>query len=53
MDRGLKVGELSNTMHIYPTYSMANMQAATDVRMERLLSGMSGRVVHSLARLMR
>jgi pyruvate/2-oxoglutarate dehydrogenase complex dihydrolipoamide dehydrogenase (E3) component len=53
MDRGLKVGELSNTMHVYPTYSMANMQAAVDVRMEQLMSGVSGRVVHSLARLMR
>jgi pyruvate/2-oxoglutarate dehydrogenase complex dihydrolipoamide dehydrogenase (E3) component len=53
MDRGLKVGELSNTMHVYPTYSMANMQAAVDIRMEQLMSGISGRVVHSLARLMR
>ena len=53
MDSGLKVGELSNMMHVYPTYSMANMQASIDIRMERLMSGMSGRVVHGLARLMR
>jgi pyruvate/2-oxoglutarate dehydrogenase complex dihydrolipoamide dehydrogenase (E3) component len=53
MDRGLKVGEFSNTMHVYPTYSMANMQTAVDILMEQLMSGISGRVVHSLARLMR
>ena len=53
LDLGLKVGDLSNSIHVYPTYSMASMQAAAAIRVEKLLDGMSGRVVHSLARLMR
>ena len=52
-DRGLKVGDLANAIHVYPTYSTAVMQAAAVIRVERLLSGASGRVVRSLARLMR
>jgi pyruvate/2-oxoglutarate dehydrogenase complex dihydrolipoamide dehydrogenase (E3) component len=53
LDFGLKVGDLSNSIHIYPTYSIASMQAAGAIRVEKLLNGMSGRVVHSLARLVR
>jgi hypothetical protein len=53
LDLGLKVGDLSNSIHVYPTYSTASMQAAAAIRVEKLLDGMSGRVVHSLARLMR
>ena len=53
LDQGLKVGDLSNAIHLYPTYSMASMQAAAAIRVQQMLSGMSGRVVHGLARLMR
>ena len=53
LDQGLKVGDLSNAIHVYPTYSMASMQAAAAIRVQQMLSGMSGRVVHGLARLMR
>ena len=53
LEQGLKVGDLSNAIHVYPTYSIASMQAAAAVRVNRLLSGTSGRVVHGLARLMR
>ena len=53
LDRGLKVGELANPIHVYPTYSMASMQAAADIRVSQLLSGTSGRVIRGLARLMR
>ncbi len=53
LDRGLKVGDLANAIHVYPTYSTASMQAAAAVRVEQLLSGTSGRVVRGLARLMR
>ena len=51
LDRGLKVGDLANAIHVYPTYSTASWQAAAAFRVEQLLSGTSGRVVRGLARL--
>jgi hypothetical protein len=42
LDHGLKVGDLANAIHVYPTYSMAGMQAAAAIRVEQLLSGTSG-----------
>ncbi len=53
LDRGLKVGDLANAIHVYPTYSTASMQAAAAIRVGQLLSGTSGRVVRGMARLMR
>ncbi|MGD9099525.1 MAG: FAD-dependent oxidoreductase [Anaerolineae bacterium] len=53
LERGLKVGDLSNAIHVYPTYSIASMQAAAAIRVEKMLSGASGRVIRDLARLMR
>ena len=53
IDRGLKIGDLANSIHVYPTYSVASMQAAAHIRVAQLLSGTSGRVVRGLARLMR
>lgn len=53
LDRGLKVGDLANAIHVYPTYSTASMQAAAAIRVSQLLSGTSGRVVRGLVRLMR
>jgi pyruvate/2-oxoglutarate dehydrogenase complex dihydrolipoamide dehydrogenase (E3) component len=53
LDRGLKVSDLANAIHVYPTYSTGSWQAAAAIRVEQLLSGTSGRVVRALARLMR
>jgi pyruvate/2-oxoglutarate dehydrogenase complex dihydrolipoamide dehydrogenase (E3) component len=53
LDRGLKVGDLAGVLHVYPTYSTANMQAAVDIRVARMLSGTSGRVIRGLSRLFR
>jgi pyruvate/2-oxoglutarate dehydrogenase complex dihydrolipoamide dehydrogenase (E3) component len=53
LDRGLKVGDLANVIHVYPTYSTASWQAAAAIRVEQLLSGTSGRIVRGLARIMR
>ena len=53
LDRGIKVGDISNAIHVYPSYSVASMQAAAAVRVERLLRGRSGQVIRGLARLMR
>jgi pyruvate/2-oxoglutarate dehydrogenase complex dihydrolipoamide dehydrogenase (E3) component len=53
LHEGIKVGDLSNAIHVYPTYSVAGQQAAAAIRIERLLSGTSGRVLRGLAHLSR
>ena len=53
LNRGLKVGDLANIIHVYPTYSTATMQAAADIRISQLLSGTSGKVIRSLVHLLR
>ncbi|MFB3097701.1 MAG: FAD-dependent oxidoreductase, partial [Dehalococcoidia bacterium] len=53
LDQGRKIGDLANSIHVYPTYSMANMQVSSQLRVAGLLSGASGRIVRKLARLMR
>lgn len=53
LDRGMKVGDLANSIHVYPTYSTASMQAAAHIRVEQLLAGKSGRVIRGLSRLIR
>ena len=53
LEHGIKVSELSNNIHVYPTYSVAGMQAAAAIRVNQLLNGTTGRVVLALARLMR
>ena len=50
IERGLKLGDLASTLHIYPTYSMVAMQMAADDRVSRLLSGLSGKLVRLLTR---
>ncbi len=53
LNHDIKVGDLASTIHVYPTYSTTSMQAAAGVRVSQLLSGMSGRIVRGLARLIR
>ena len=50
IDQGLKLGDLADSLHIYPTYSMAGMQLATEGRVSRLLAGTLGKIVRSLSR---
>ena len=53
IDRGLKLRHVAQSIHPYPTYSMANMQVAAKLTMERALEGKSGRLARGLARLAR
>lgn len=53
LEHGLKVGDLAQVIHVYPTYSVASMQAAADIRVARLLGGTSGRIIRGVAHLMR
>lgn len=52
MDRGLKVGDISAAIHVYPSYSVASMQASAAIRIDQLLDGISGRVIRGLSRFM-
>ena len=51
IDNGLKLGDMAQSIHVYPTYSMGNMQLAAQVHVEQLLSGKMGRLLRGLARL--
>jgi pyruvate/2-oxoglutarate dehydrogenase complex dihydrolipoamide dehydrogenase (E3) component len=53
LHEGIKVGDLSNAIHVYPSYSVAGQQATAAIRIDRLLSGTSGRLVRGLAHVMR
>ena len=53
IDRDLKLGDVANSIHVYPTYSTSNMQSAAHIRVEQLLAGTYGRVIRGLARLAR
>ncbi len=53
IDHGLKVGDVARSIHVYPTYSMAGMQAAADIEVGRMLNGVSGRVIRGVAQLAR
>jgi len=53
LEYGLKIGDIAQAIHVYPTYSTASIQAAADIRVTQLLSGTSGRVIRGLSRLIR
>ncbi|UCD09220.1 MAG: FAD-dependent oxidoreductase [Dehalococcoidales bacterium] len=52
LEKRMKVGDLSNIIHVYPTYSTASMQAAAEIRVSQLLEGTSGKVIRGLIHLM-
>ena len=49
LQRGIKVGDLSHAIHVYPTYSMGNMRASAAIRIEGLLDGASGKILRGLS----
>jgi pyruvate/2-oxoglutarate dehydrogenase complex dihydrolipoamide dehydrogenase (E3) component len=53
LKHGFKVGALARVIHVYPTYSIASMQAAAAIQVERLLDGLSGRLIRTFAHLTR
>ena len=50
IDRGIKMGDLAQSIHVYPTYSMASQQLALRAYSERLLGGRMGTLLRKLAR---
>jgi pyruvate/2-oxoglutarate dehydrogenase complex dihydrolipoamide dehydrogenase (E3) component len=53
LHKGIRMDDLSDAIHVYPSYAVAGQQAATAIRIDRLLGGTSGRVVRGLAHLLR
>ena len=51
-DRGLKLGDLVNSLHVYPTYSMGNLQLASEIRVSQLLSGLLGKLTRRISKLL-
>jgi pyruvate/2-oxoglutarate dehydrogenase complex dihydrolipoamide dehydrogenase (E3) component len=47
--RGLKLKDLASAIHAYPTYSTGLQLLATDVSVENLMSGTSGKIVRGLS----
>ena len=52
LDRGLKLSHMAESLHIYPTYSLASQQLASKLRVDQLLSGSMGKIVRKYARMM-
>ncbi len=50
IDQGMNLGDLTNFLHIYPTYSMAGMQLAAEKRVSRLLAGLTGKIIRAWPR---
>jgi pyruvate/2-oxoglutarate dehydrogenase complex dihydrolipoamide dehydrogenase (E3) component len=50
LDRGLKLPHLAESVHVYPTYSIATQQLAAQLTVDRMLAGTVGKVIRRLAR---
>ena len=44
MDQGLRVADLVESLHVYPTYSMGNMQLGIQIRVAQFLESRAGRL---------
>lgn len=53
MREGFKIDGLARSIHAYPTYSIASMQAGGAISVERALTGFMGRIVRRVARVSR
>ena len=51
LDQGLKLSHMAESLHIYPTYSLASQQLASKLRVDQLLSGVVGKIVRKYAQM--
>jgi pyruvate/2-oxoglutarate dehydrogenase complex dihydrolipoamide dehydrogenase (E3) component len=49
LERGLKLFDLANTMHVYPTYSIATMRLAAKVTTDQVMNSLTGTILRKLA----
>ena len=50
MNRGLKIVDLSRAVHVYPTYSIANMELSSEFGLTRLMEGFLGKIIRVFAK---
>ncbi|MBC8508233.1 MAG: FAD-dependent oxidoreductase [Anaerolineales bacterium] len=48
ISKELKVSDVANSLHVYPTYGMASMRLAAEIETERVLGGILGKVIGKL-----
>lgn len=53
MDKGLKIRDLAESIHVYPTYSLGTMQLAAQVRVDQVMEGNTGKFLKGLTKLAR
>ena len=51
LDQGLKLSHMAESIHIYPTYSLASQQLASKLRVAQLLNGTMGKILRKYARM--
>jgi pyruvate/2-oxoglutarate dehydrogenase complex dihydrolipoamide dehydrogenase (E3) component len=49
MKHKLKIMDIAGTIHAYPTYSTGIQLLATEIAVEKVLSGTSGRIIRTLS----
>ena len=52
MYQGIRISAVARSMHVYPTYSMGNQQAALSATLERTLSRRPGRIIKLLGKVL-
>ena len=45
IDNGLKLKHMAESLHVYPTYSIATQQLAWELRVDQVLGGMIGKIM--------
>ena len=53
MDKGLRIRDLAESIHVYPTYSLGTMQLAAQVRVDQVMEGTTGKFLKGLTKLAR
>lgn len=51
LDQGLKLSHMAQSLHIYPSYSLASQQLASKLVVDNLLSGTMGKLMRKFARM--
>ena len=51
LDQGLMLSHMAESIHIYPTYSLAYQQLASKLRVAQLLGGTMGKILRKYARM--
>ena len=53
LEKGLSLRDLAESIHVYPSYSLGNMQLAAKFSVEQVLEGSTGRLLRRLTKLVR